>query len=480
MAPKIEFTDLRLSTLLDGLLALEETPIVVSPALNLVLYAAAVPLDPPEDDPDADPEFRQLVMANDKRSSLYDRVGAFACSDDGKLWVAIGSEDVHWLLVNGEKKHQLGSGRPFVSPDGSSHASTQTIKEEGSTYPKTRVFLGDQPGPAFQTVEPAGFSARGAFAYMAYDDNQYGVIVGGEPLGPYGDVAELRWSPDGGRLAFIVGEPSRIERSVVVDSKRGPAHLDVQGLRFSPDGTHLAYVATEKDGERIVLDGKPGPLFTRCLPVWFSGDSRTVVARVGVGEKWAVAVNDQPGAVYDEVGPPVFSHDARTVAYAARRGDRGYVVVNKTESEPCDFAYRIAVGERAGVAYALLQGKTSTLVHNGKVLYKDGPRPNQLAISPDGASLAYSESVDGKVRIVVDGVPGELFAAAEHLVYAPDGKTVVYTAQEGGQQVVVVGRKRHGPFIPLTAPVFNEAGDQLALVVKIGREIWRKVLPVRG
>lgn len=478
MGPRIDFTEQRLSTLLEGLLALEDAPIVVSPALNLVLYAAAVPLDPPEDDPDAEPEFRQLVMANDKRSSLYDKVGGFACSDDGKLWVAVASEDVHWLLVNHEKKHQLGGGRPFVSPDGSGYASTQTVKEEGSTYPRTRVFLGDQAGPAFQTVEPAGYSARGAFAYMAYDDNQYGVVVGGEPLGPYGDVAELLWSPDGGRLAFIVGDPARIERSVVVDSKRGPAHLDVHGLRFSPDSTHLAYVATEKDGERVVLDGKPGTRFTRCLPVQYSGDSRTLIGRVGIDQAWAVTLNEVAGKAYDEVGPPVFSHDARTVAYMARKADKACAVIGIQESEPCDFVYRIAVGDKAGVAFALLHGKTSVLFHNGKVVSRGGPRPNQLAISADGSSLAYSESVDGKVRIVVDGDQGELYSAVDRLIYAPDGKTVVYAAQDGGQQYLVVGRKRHGPFVPLTAPAFNEAGDALALVVKTGREIWRRILPL--
>ncbi len=479
MSPRVDFTEQRLSSLLEGLLALEDTPIVVSPALNLVLYAAAVPLEPPEDDPDADPQFRQLVMANEKRSSLYDKVGGFACSDDGKLWVAVASDDVHWLLVNHEKKHQLGAGRPFVSPDGGSHASTQTIKEEGSTYPKTRVFLGDTPGPAFQTVEPAGFSARGAFAYMAYDDNQYGVIVGGEPLGPYGDVAELRWSPDGGRLAFIVGDPARIERSVVVDTKRGPAYPDVQGLRFSPDSTHLAYIATEKEGERVVLDGNAGALFTRCLPVQFSGDSKTMIGRVGIGQTWAVATNDRVGKAYDEVGPPVFNHDASIVAYMGRKADKACAVIGTDESEPCDFVYRIAVGERAGVAYALLQGKTAVLMHNGKVVSRGGPRPNHLAISPDGKSLAHSESVDGKVRIVVDGDAGEPYDVVDRLSYAPDGKTAIYFAQDAGQQYLVTGRKRHGPFIPLSAPVFNDAGDKLAIVVRIGREYWRKVLPLR-
>jgi hypothetical protein len=478
MPPRVDFTEQRLSTLLDGLLVLQDTPPLVSPALNLVLYGAAVPLDPPEDDPDAEPEFRQLIMANDKRGSLYDKVGAFVSSNDGKLWAGIASEDVHWIIVNHEKKAQLGAGRPFVSPDGSGVAYTQTVREEGSTYPKIRIVLGDQPGPAFQNVEPAGFSARGVFAYAAFDADQFGVIVGGEPLGPYGEVAELQWSPDGGRLAYIVGDAGKIERSVVVDTKRGPAYLDVRDLAFSPDSVRLAYVASQKEGERFVVDGKPGRVFTRCQKAAFSGDSRRLIGRVALDQKWAVAIDDEPGALYDEVGPPVFSHDARTVAYAARRADQGFAVIAGVESEPCDFVYRIAVGEQAGAAYALLQGKTATLVHNGQELYRGGPRPNHLSISSDGSCLAYSKNDAGHVQIVGGGRPGDVYSSVDQLHFAPDGRTVVYSAHQGEEQFLVVGTKRHGPFVPLSAPVYSDDGAKLALVVQIGREYWRKVFPV--
>lgn len=478
MPVSVQFTEERLSTVLDGLIPLVDTPPVVSRSLGLVLHAVAVPLEPPEDDPEAEPEFRQLVMANDKRSALFDRVGAFVCSDDGKLWACIASEDVHWLMVNHEKKGQLGAGRPYVSPDGTGYACTQTVKEGEGSYPKTRVLLGDDPGPAFQTVEAAGFSARGAFAYAAYDEGQFGVIVGGEPMGPFGDVAELTWSPDGGRLAFIAGEPAKFERFVMVDAKRGPTFIDVRGLRFSPDSAHLAYVATDKEGDRVVVDGRAGALHARCQPVAFSGDSQSVITRVGIDQGWAVAVNDRPGTIYDEVGPPVFSRDAKTVAYGARRGERSVVVVNGAESESCDYVYRIAVGEKAGVAYALLQGKNCVLVHSGRQVYRAGPRPNHLAISADGSSIVYSESHDGKVRIVADGEPGETFTSIDQLTFAPDGKTPVYLAQQGEETFVVVGQKCHGPMGVLAGPVFNDAGDQAAVVARIGREIWRKILPV--
>jgi len=59
--------------------------------------------------------------------------------------------------------------------------------------------------------------------------------------------------------------------------------------------------------------------------------------------------------------------------------------------------------EKAGVAVALLHGKSATLIHNGKEVYRGGPRPNHLAISADGARLAHSASEGGRVRIVADG-----------------------------------------------------------------------------
>jgi hypothetical protein len=265
---------------------------------------------------------------------------------------------------------------------------------------------------------------------------------------------------------------------VVVDAKRGPSYLDVRGLRFSPDSARLAYVAAEKDGERVVVDQTPGPVFARCLPVEFSGDSKAVIGRVGLERGWAVAVNHRAGAVYDEVGPPVASHDAATVAYGARRGETSCVVVNGAESEPCDHVYRVAVGEKAGVAYALLQGKSCVLMHNGRAVYRGGPRPNHLAISADGAALAYSESKDGKIRILSGGAAGDWFTSIDRLAFAPDGRTPVYVGQEGDQTFVVVGRQRHGPMVPLSDLVFSDAGDKLALVARIGREYWRKVLPI--
>lgn len=153
-------------------------------------------------------------------------------------------------------------------------------------------------------------------------------------------------------------------------------------------------------------------------------------------------------------------------------------MVGGVESEPCDLVYRLVVGERAGTAFALREGKSSVLIHNGREIRRADTRPNQLAISADGAAVAWSESHEGKVRIVAGGEPGESFTSVDGLQFAPDGRTVVYRAQDGDRSFVVVGRQRHGPMIPHADPVFSPAGDAMAIVAGIGREIWRKILPV--
>ncbi len=484
MAPNIDFTDARLSTILSGLEGPEGPPPAVSPALNLVLYPLSVPFRRPEADPEDDPEIRQFVMANDQRGPLFDSIGGFVCSDDGKLWACIAKDpDSHsgeWLLVNHEKKGEPRHGRPFVSRDGSAFACQQTIRDEKTGFTQSQILGAGTEGPMFQAVEPAGFSARGLFAYKAFDGARFYVFAEGNRIGPYADVQELQWSPDGRRLAYVAAEALSPERFAVIDGQKGPPATNVARLRFSADGMRAAYIATTKEGCRVVADGKPGSLYRHVQQLWFSGDALSVVSHVRLDGGWAIAVDDRPGVAYDEVGPPVFNRNATIVAYAARRGAKSFAVVGGVESEPCDVVYRLVVGETSGAAYALMQGKTCVLVHNGHEVRKGPSRPNHLAISADGASIAFSESHDGKVRIVSDGEPGEAFTAVDRLTFAPDGRTVVYTAHDGDQGFVVVGKRRHGPMTPYTEPVFSPSGDAVAVVARIGREIWRKAIPVRG
>src|SRR5581483_114862 len=73
---------------------------------------------------------------------------------------------------------------------------------------------------------------------------------------PVGDIdpASLRFSPDGGRLAYV----TQIKEAwaVVADGGAGPRFAEVRaaGVTFSPDGKRLAYAARDDDGWHVVVD----------------------------------------------------------------------------------------------------------------------------------------------------------------------------------------------------------------------------------
>lgn len=487
----VEFSDLRLSTVPEGWTIHPAHPPVVNPTLTLVLYVAQKTLPPPPEDPEADPEVRTCPVSNDRLGPEFGSVEGFACGADPGLWACVVSngerrqwefqgqrmsEEIRWLVVNGDRKLDLGKGRPFVSPDGRSVACTQTVWDDATGIWRARVVLGADEGPFFQAVEPAGFGADGSFAYRAYDGRRWGVVRGSSGKGPYPDVPELVWSPDRTRLAFVAVTEEGAR--AVVDGDKGPLYPSVRGLRFSPDGRRTAYIAATPEGERQVVDGVEGPVFPHVGRVEFSDDGRVVVSVAGIEKGWAVAVDGRPGRVYEEIGPPVWNRDGSLVAHVGRRGGRTVAVIGGEESAPADHLYRLIVGPRGGWAHALLHGRTCVLTHNGREVARGPSRPAQLAIGADGSSLAWSESQDDRMRMVVDGRPGEWFDRVERPLYAPDGRTVLYTARTGADAWLVAGATRHGPMEPLTEPVFDADGRRAALAARLGDEFWRKVVPL--
>ncbi|HEX7897424.1 MAG TPA: hypothetical protein VF950_06670 [Planctomycetota bacterium] len=488
MSPPAEFEERLLSSVPEGWTAVPDVPPVVNSSLNLVLYVASMTLPAPDDDPEAEPEVRTCPVSNDRLGPEYRSLGGFVCGADPGLWACVASnherrqwewqsqrmsEEIRWLLVNGERKVDLGKGQPYVSRDGLRVAYTQTLWDDATGIFRARVVVGADEGPFFQAVEPAGFGADGSFAYRAFDGVRWGVVRGGKGKGPYQNVPELRWSPDGLRLAYVAVTEEGAR--VIVDGEKGALHEGARELRFSPDGLRVAYVASAADGDRVVVDGVAGALFPRVGSLGFSADGRAVVGVIATGGGWTVTVNDQAGPVYDEVGPPVCGRGGERTSYAAKKGGRSLAVVGGQESEPCDLVYRLLVGERGGWAHALLQEKTCVLTHNGREVARGTSRPNQMAMSDDGASLAWSESLDGRMRLVVDGKPGEWFDRVESPVYAPDGRTLLYVGRRNGEAWLVAGAALHGPMEPLTAPVFD--GRRAAVVARIGREYRRKIVP---
>ncbi|MCX7950242.1 MAG: WD40 repeat domain-containing protein [Treponemataceae bacterium] len=115
---------------------------------------------------------------------------------------------------------------------------------------------------------------------------KYYVVTGNEKAGPYDDVDDLTFSPDGKVLAYRV-EIGGQWYVITGNEKAGP-YDDVWGLAFSPDGKMLVY-AVEVDGQWYMMDGKEktGPYkYEDIGPLTFSPDGIALVYRAKINGTW--------------------------------------------------------------------------------------------------------------------------------------------------------------------------------------------------
>jgi hypothetical protein len=269
-----------------------------------------------------------------------------------------------------------------------------------------------------------------------------------------------------------------MSRGFLVDNgKRGPLIGTPFRLRFSSDSRRLAYATFVEGGCRVVVDGEPGPCFEgSCTALVFSRNGRNVVYQTSTGRKVAVAVDHRPGKAYDDVLQLSLSDDGRTVAYLAREGERWKAVVGTEESEPAEGVAALAVGERGGVAWIQRDQDRNRLFLNGRCLRESESRLECLAINQDGTKVAFLE----EGRIVDGDFRGDKVDSLDPPVFAPDGRTLVTKASFGGRPFLVVGGKKRGPMKAWSPLAFDDEATRVAVVAEIGREIWRKVLPLRS
>jgi hypothetical protein len=211
------------------------------------------------------------------------------------------------------------------------------------------------------------------------------------------------------------------------------------------------------------------------------GERGTVACRLTsrLTEKGCIAVDGRRGPEFDRVGPPVLSRDGSHVAYRAHEGERGFVLVDGHRSPECDFLSDPAISaDGTTVAYGEKRdGKWSLVVGARRVPIDH--QPSHVFLSPDGRRVGYVCDAGGsKVRVVVDGKPGDSFSLVGLPVFSPDGRTVAYSADDGPKQFVVIGSTRVEVAGRESDPVFSADGRKVGYGARIGREIWWKVLDV--
>jgi hypothetical protein len=252
----------------------------------------------------------------------------------------------------------------------------------------------------------------------------------------------------------------------------------------------VAFVAGEGGRQVIVLDGSEyslyGPDWTVSWPLCFSDDGSGVACRLTskTSQSGCIAVDGKRGEEFDRVGPPVLSGDGKHVAYRAHLGGRCFVVVDGDPGPDFEFMCDPAISaDGKVVAYGAKQAGQWTLFV-GSARTPIPRQPSFVFLSPDGRSVGYGlpDSQGGgasRVRVVVNGKPGDAFSIVGVPVFSPDGKTLAYSADDGFRRCIVIGDRsvdvpgREGD------PVFSPDGRKVGYGARIGRDIWWKVLDVR-
>ena len=248
-------------------------------------------------------------------------------------------------------------------------------------------------------------------------------------------------SPDGNHTAFVQQEDGK--QVVVLDGKHGPLFDYIKspwhernvsdlakqvlppseqnpGLFFSPDGKRLAYVVGEwrhpgpinwrEARVAFVVDGHTGTFYDEIREPVFSPDSLHYAYAARKGDRWCIVHDGREGQWHDNVGLPVFSPNGHHLAYSASDRKQLRLIRDGREENPA--------------------------------LFTAGDYLGNIVYSPDSKRLLYLLGREISVsRLVVDGKERQEFGGVQEALFSPQGQVVLVNSNN---QILVDGQYLDG------------------------------------
>jgi len=376
----------------------------------------------------------------------------------------------------------------LVTPNGS--VTAVLIRRGG----KMSVISNGSPGEAYDSISDLRLSPDGSsVAYLAFQGRKGFVVLNGKKGEPFPSVRSLSLSPDGKGEEFDEIEESGgifspDGRTVAYRASRGKKYFVVFGDRKGDDFDYVGRPAIRRDGQQVAYEAKVG-----------SAENRK--SRIIVGDR---ALKGD----YDFVVGPVFTPDGK-VLYAANRGGRfeEKPIDGLPMSPPLGGTWSIGIGDELRDAF-----RDAEQIRGG------------LTVAPDGKTFAYIARIAGQECVILGERPGPFFASIGRIGFSPGGKSIVYVAElaesadksrnfqlviDGNQASevfrfiegftmssdgnavalkthaksgiqVVVGSHRSEIFDVVYDLNFSPEGRKLAFCARKGREIWWKVMDLKG
>ncbi|HEX3262862.1 MAG TPA: protein kinase, partial [Solirubrobacterales bacterium] len=317
------------------------------------------------------------------------------------------------------------------------------------------------------------------------------------PPGRTGPVISAAWSPDGARIAYVIGD-SLFVRDAKGDSRGIARVFEAHGCSWSPDGASIAC----SSGNAIALT--IGPLFGNVSP------SKIVTVRVVDGR--VVPLTDSLAVNLS----PVWSPDGRWLYYVSNRyGPKDIFAQEMAGGAPRGVAERVTTGLNAHtislsadgrrLAYAELDVESNAwslpipahatasapaatrLTHGSQFV-------EAVEFSWDGRWLYYDSDLSGNMDLyrmaLPAGAPERLTTDSSDDFWpspSPDGREVAFHSWRGGSRDIWVMPLDGGPVQRVTSSPAQEAlarwspeGNRLAYCIFTGRGGIRTVRRVNG
>ena len=316
------------------------------------------------------------------------------------------------------------------------------------------------------------------------------------------------WIMADGTPGYVLEDRSSAHRGrqrVVVGGRRDPWYERVGSVLLSPDGDSLAYVATAAGRASVLIAGRKERDFANVQEmIWpAKGGELVVLARSAACEAqpvslpcWCVSRGHEclpeddlyPGQIAvspDGAGVAVIRWRAlKNDGYQPGRDDRFWIshgklrgaVMLRVDAGP------ILDGGGRHVAYA------GTTTASRVQVFRDAlpvgetvQQVNDLALSSDGARVAWTGGGGGRFRTFVDGAPSSEWDWTEHVTFDPAGGRVAFAARErpGRPWRIRAATTTAGPPCDWVGrPHWSPDGRRVAYAARIGREVWWKVLEV--
>jgi Tol biopolymer transport system component len=321
-------------------------------------------------------------------------------------------------------------------------------------------------------LHPLGADRDGSRLLISEDSSQechwpiWEAMSAGGPPRRFGDLcaSAAAWSSDGRKLAFVSGQELYLANADGSGSRRLAVlpFGDGAELRWSPDGKRLRFVLEKRQGDRLIyrlwevtLDhAEPRPV----LPDWsraasdeehggnWTKDGRFFLfTAIHEGTSGIWSIRDHTSAfawretsptllatVPDEVSSPTPSSDGNKLFAVVKLPLRGELL-------------RLDPGTRQFALYPKMRGLSA----------------GQLAFSPDGRQVVYAAhpattlwlmNVDGtKRRLLTPGSDGGALPQ-----WSPDGRRIAFmgwkTGENGRSRIRIVSPEGSGPLDAIPAP----------------------------